>query len=363
MDLLKDPIALKFLRRGAVMMAQTGHEWWDTKRDLEEILFPRLAEKRIRTIQVARRGLLKSDGVIVLDDTDQPSVCYTRTTKAKPYYTLGREMLTGGTIPQVAGPHVCSQRSKGVPLDETRETLVTKGGRYLHLIGFEVSEASRITKDKKEDTDTRCGWYPLAEKGKDRAACLASIKAETGRDWKKSACTFCPFAINGRKGQATTLDRFEEWPDEAALPLMMEEVAIRLNPTQGLAGMNRKTRLGIRLRDLMAARPKLAPALAAHEARMDQSTWALYQVQRIRSGSNARRILATRTGTRTEMEAAVRRVGARAETETLAGITRAWWTRRDDTEEFYVAAPFVVREKARPGFKERWHKTTTSQAA
>ncbi|MCG5212005.1 hypothetical protein [Streptosporangium sp. KLBMP 9127] len=158
------------------------------------MLFPRLAAARVRTIQVARRGPLKQHGVTILDDTDQPTTCCTRPTRERPYWTLGQEMRLGGTIPQLAGAKKCSQKAKGVPLDVIRETRVTCGRRYLHLVGFEVNEAPRIAKDKAHDTDLRCGWYPLAEQGKDRAACQAGIKNKTGRDWGKSACTFCVIA-------------------------------------------------------------------------------------------------------------------------------------------------------------------------
>ncbi|MDP4510316.1 hypothetical protein [Nonomuraea turcica] len=83
------------------------------------------------------------------------------------------------------GP-VGDQVLKGTPLDEVREQRVTRGRRSLHLIGSEVREAKRIAKDQEHDTDLRCGWYPLAEAGNHRAACLAGIKDKTGRTWGKS---------------------------------------------------------------------------------------------------------------------------------------------------------------------------------
>lgn len=61
-------------------------------------------------------------------------------------------------------------------------------------------------------------------------------------------------------GQARTLDRFELFPAEGALPLTMEEIAFRLNPAQGLAGMDKTTRVGIRLQTLMAERAARASA-------------------------------------------------------------------------------------------------------
>ncbi|HEX4811557.1 MAG TPA: hypothetical protein VFV66_02250 [Nonomuraea sp.] len=117
LDLLRDPIALRYLRQGAVMMAQTGHEWPDTKRDLEEVLFPRLAAARVRTIQVARRGLLKSAGPVVLDDTDQPTVCHTRPTPG------------GGTSPS-AGRCCWQARSRRFP-DRANAASAPRGPRWM----------------------------------------------------------------------------------------------------------------------------------------------------------------------------------------------------------------------------------------
>ncbi|MER7363487.1 hypothetical protein [Nonomuraea wenchangensis] len=364
LELLRDPIALRYLREGAVMMAQTGHEWPDTADDLEQVLFPRLAEARVRTIQVARRGLRKRDGVVILDDTDRPNTCYIRPTPGRWYFTLGREMLLGGTIPQLSGARTCSQRSKGTPLDEVREQQVTRGRRYLHLVGFEVREARRIARDQRYDTDLRCGWYPLAEQGKDRAACLAGIRDKTGRTWSgKSACSFCPFSLTGPTGRTRTLDRFERFPEEGALPLAMEEVAVRLNPAQGLAGMDKRTRTGIRLLTLMAARPALAPILAEHQARLERIRWAVYLVQRaVLTPTNVpRRIVALHTGNRAEMQAQLDQLARHAQVDEIGGVRRVWRRRRGPAlptaEEFYVAAPFIGAEKHRPGFWRMWGRT------
>ncbi|MFD9950625.1 hypothetical protein ACFWYW_58055 [Nonomuraea sp. NPDC059023] len=160
-----------------------------------------------------------------------------------------------------------------------RERDVTRGCRY--LISYEVREASRIAKDRAFDTELRCGSYPLADQGKDRAACLAGIKGQD-RPCLRQECLhlLCLFALTTQAGRARALDRFENNPGEAALPLMLEEVAIRLNPTQGLAGMDRRTRQGLRLRDLMAART----TLTEYQTRLQRNTWALHRVQRATLG-------------------------------------------------------------------------------
>ncbi|GGO81254.1 hypothetical protein [Nonomuraea cavernae] len=152
----------------------------------------------------------------------------------------------------------------------------------------------------------------------------------------------------------------ETFPAEGALPLALEEIAFRLNATQGLAGMDRRDRAGILLRDLMADRSALAAVLAEHEARLDRITWALYQVQRavISPRQVPRRIVAVRTGTRSAMEAAVLQLGTCCELAEQKRVRRAWRKRRGSgqptAEEFFVAAPFIAAEKHRPGFWARW---------
>ncbi|WP_329431331.1 hypothetical protein OG339_48035 (plasmid) [Streptosporangium sp. NBC_01495] len=360
LDLLSSPIGRKNL---TVMIAQTGHEWPITKEFMEQVVFPQLRRHRIRTLQVARRGPRKRDGVVVLGDTDQPRICYTRPTRQRPYFTLGQEMLASGTIPQITGARKCSQKAKGVPLDEVRAERVTRGQRFLHLIGFEINEASRIAKDKNADTELRCGVYPLAEQGLDRAACVRGLATHTGgRTAGKSACTFCPFSLTNVEGRARTLTRFAQFPAEARLPLAMEEIAVRFNQAQGLAGVDRKSGRGIRLLNMMRQRPELASILHEHERTISTCTWSLYRVQRavIGPAQAARRICAEQTGSRAQMEDALLGLGhAGYDMDEVDGIPRVWIHRRGEApptvEEFVVAAPHTLREKARPGFWPMWH--------
>jgi hypothetical protein len=101
----------------------------------------------------------------------------------------------------------------------------------------------------------------------------------------------------------------------------MEEVTFRLNPTQGLADMDKATRVGILLRDLMADRPALASVLADHYARLERIRWAVYLVQRaILTPTNvARRIIAIETDSWAAMEAAIGQLGRLSEQCDAAG--------------------------------------------
>ncbi|MET7339471.1 hypothetical protein [Nonomuraea sp. NPDC005650] len=140
----------------------------------------------------------------------------------------------------------------------------------------------------------------------------------------------------------------------------MEEIAFRLNPTQGLVGMDKTTRVGIRLRDLMAERAALAPVLADHHARLERISWAVYRVQRaiLTPTTVARRIVAIETGSWAAMEAAIDRLSTTYQVEELGGVRRAAHRRRGallpTQEEFYVAAPYIGPEKHRSSFWRMW---------
>jgi hypothetical protein len=117
----------------------------------------------------------------------------------------------------------------------------------------------------------------------------------------------------------------------------------------------------------MAGRAEFAPVLAEHERRLNRITWAVYRVQRAILGPTnvARRIYAAQTGTRAEIEAAIQSSAhTNCETDEAGGVRRAWRRRRDaelpTTEEFSVVAPYIGREKRRPGFWKMWARASTN---
>src|SRR5262249_54922831 len=60
-----------------VVSAQTGNEFPDTKRMVEEHVFPLMRGQGVRYVQLARAGLLRQEGIVVLSDTRRPEVLHT----------------------------------------------------------------------------------------------------------------------------------------------------------------------------------------------------------------------------------------------------------------------------------------------
>jgi hypothetical protein len=63
---LADPTSRDFeLSDLTVISSQVGLEDQETRRQMEELLFPRLRRARVRTVQIARRGPRQADGCTV----------------------------------------------------------------------------------------------------------------------------------------------------------------------------------------------------------------------------------------------------------------------------------------------------------
>ncbi|MGY4101973.1 hypothetical protein ACW2Q0_20850 [Nocardia sp. R16R-3T] len=201
-----DPESRDFdLAELCVVTAMVGDEWEDTARDVTEVVLPLLARHRIRFIQIGRADRRVRDngtGVVVFADSRSPQRLY-----IEGAYTLGTEMLTAGTQPQVGGSRRCSMSAKGEALDPVIAA-ITHGRPYRHVVGFEAGELSRARRDAEYDTTLRRGEYPLISWGWDRERVLAYIDEKTGRAWQKSACVFCPFALVTAANRAATLARY-----------------------------------------------------------------------------------------------------------------------------------------------------------
>lgn len=112
---LADPTSRDFeLSDLTVVSAQVGLEDQETGRQMEELLYPWLRRARVRTVQIARRGPRQADGLVVLDNTREPTRCFTGGSG----YTLYDELISAGTVPQYAnGQRRCSLKWKGWPID------------------------------------------------------------------------------------------------------------------------------------------------------------------------------------------------------------------------------------------------------
>jgi len=71
-----------------ILTSQTLGEWGHTGYLNEQYLYPVLAEKGIRTVQIMRAGPSTKDGYLILDDTRQPKRCWIRGRQADPSHPL-----------------------------------------------------------------------------------------------------------------------------------------------------------------------------------------------------------------------------------------------------------------------------------
>jgi hypothetical protein len=335
-----------------VLTAMVGDEWADSKEAVETHVLPLLREAGVRYVQVARRGHSESDGIEILDDSTAPTRLH-----IEGVYALSTELLDAGTIPTSGGLRKCSLKFKGWVLDTFLERDLA-GVPYVHVIGFEADELSRVAKDQSfGGVGERTASYPLVEWGWNRAACLAYIRAATGLDWAKSACTFCPFS----QGRGEVLGRYQTNPEAAASVLLMEASALALNPRMKL--FSRKS-----MHEIMRREGNLG-ALRAFQARLDASEWAVYHVRRaFRSVSIADRSVERLAvcGSRADAEALLATKG-RVVREGEHSFAYVHVTAKDCTfpctEEYYVVGPAIAKPKTQKAFAKSWAKASAADVA
>ena len=350
------------LERSVVIVAMTGSESPITGQLAQAYILPRLSRWGIRLVQIARAGPYQEDGVTILDDSRHPTELHMAGD-----FTLFTEMVRAGTIPQLGGERRCSMKAKGVPGDETIAT-VTRGERYWQIMGYELDEKKRCTKDTASNDDRRTGVYPLATSwGWTREICERFIHQQLGVWWPKSACTFCVFALSNKAGRARVLAMFAHDPELAYEALVMEQISVALNPTQTLL------RDGT-LYDLMATTPGQRPALELFEQRLNAMPWALVEVRRAmdaknrdphKRGTSARDLLIHSTGSRADIDAALSNAAdlrGEAIDRTDGRYPRVWIRRRQTlyptTEHLLTIAPALVVNKTAPAFPKLWFRIT-----
>lgn len=336
-----------------VITAMTGDEWPRSGELVSEHILPLLREYGIRYMQVARHGAHKADGITILSDTGAPFRLF-----IEGDYKLSQEMIGNGTVPQMGGIRKCSMKSKGEVIDAVLAGLLD-GAPFLHAIGFEVNELSRAIRDARYNTAQRTGFYPLVEWGWDRARCEAYITEKTGATWIKSACTFCPFALGNKAGQARVQDMFAIEAAAGLRALVMEFVSYSLNPRQALIKE-------AKLADLLAASGRHQVVMDLFRKALDAMPWRIYEVRRVAMPTSAdpakgvwnRSLRSIAEGTREEMltELALLADLEDADLETGAdGVTRAYLARRGETfpahEHLYVAAPAGAQDKEPKAFR------------
>jgi hypothetical protein len=83
-----------------VVTAMVGAEWPDTGDDFEKYILPLFRQYGIRFVQVARKGHLEKDGIVILDDSRATERLYMAGA-----YTLTQELESAGTVPQCGSEH------------------------------------------------------------------------------------------------------------------------------------------------------------------------------------------------------------------------------------------------------------------
>lgn len=339
----------------ALVVAMTGHESAATHDAMSRLVLPRLAEHSIRLVQVARsqrKTTRAGDGVVVLDDSRHPATLH-----AAGAFTLGDEMLSAATLPQLGGSRICSVHSKGDALDPVIAR-ITKGKRYRHVIGFEANEVARSKKDRLHDTTWRTGEYPLQEWGWTRERCHRFLLDTLGESVPKSCCGFCPFAMSTAAGRSVVVDRYRREPQLGAEAMFLEHVARSINPAQTLIQASS-------VADLVT-KSGLVEVKALFDQRLSTSAWSLYEVRRVvrpgrdgKAGITARSLRVLATDSRTVVAELLTRqpgVPVRGEDGILRHVLRH--RTAGGVDHLFVAAPAGAESKQRSGFEQWWQEAT-----
>ena len=291
-----------------VVTAQVGEEHKkDTIRDCEARMLPLLKQHGVRFVELARRGFHEEDGIVVMQDTREP-------TKLHPegVFSLSSYLMRSGTVPQFGGEHRCAMKFKAFVIEtwlalefqhleltkpvyhvfgyNSEETTRTDKSEYhiqrhnadklipapkppLMVFGFNSEEGTRVERSMLYDGPSRTGHYPLDEWGWTRAKCIGYILQQAGIIWRKSACSFCPFCAEATKGEPDAVRRWEESPEDTAKGMLVEYNSLCFNP-RGHLYRDRA------LQDVVN-RIGVTAVQEAFQRKLAEIDWALYRVRRI----------------------------------------------------------------------------------
>jgi hypothetical protein len=293
----------------------------------------------------------------VLDDCTQPERLHLRG------YKLSDEMLSAGTLPQVGGARVCSIHAKANCLEPVIAS-VTAGRRYRHVLGFEAGETSRAAKDSLFNTERRTGWYPLLDWGWDRARCLDFIAETAHRQWPKSACSYCVFAMTTASGRQAVVERYRREPQAGAQALFLETVARSLNERQTLIAGSSAADLVTRLA-WSKCRPDSSGCSTSANTPSTRSAGLRADHRRVPTAGESppAQCEPRARGSRRQMNDELRQRGGDRQLGTDDIVRHILREERGEQlpalEHFYVVCPAVVDDKARPGFESWWQEATT----
>lgn len=379
------PCALEEL---LVLTAQTGDEYADTGSLCERYILPLLRKERIRFVEVARRGHLEKDGIVVLADSRSPDLMH-----MDGAYKLSDELRAAGTVPQFGGEHRCSLKFKAFVIETWLRDRFQHPAR--HAFGYSLEEPKRVAKSEQAianrvafgfsteelgradraasyDRPNRIGFYPLIEWGWSRQMCLDYLFSKLGVVWEKSACVYCPFNQLG----PDALRRHKRHPVQVAQALHLELVSLTLNPR----GMLYKKQSLHEYTDQNGDHE----AIGLFRKQLSAQPWRIYRVRRIygakkdahgqqlldRKGQALRAVEhhseeVSMDRAKQLLEAEAGRIGAVLEMR--RGIAYLYHRRAGaeypTREEYLVAGPAVVEVKARYGlewFEEQWEARQSS---
>ncbi len=179
-----------------VLTAQTGDEYDDTRMLCEEHILPLLRAHQVRFVEVARRGHLEKEGIVVLSDSRAPASMH-----MDGAYKLSDELRASGTVPQFGGEHRCSLKFKafvietwlrerfqvpakhafGYSLDELKRVAKSEQAMADRVaFGFSSEEPGRAHRASSYDRPNRIGFYPLIEWGWTRQMCSDYLLSKLG---------------------------------------------------------------------------------------------------------------------------------------------------------------------------------------
>jgi hypothetical protein len=379
-----------------IVTSQVGEEHkHDTIKHMTERTLPMIRERGIRFVELARRGPLEEDGIVVLQDTRQPVELH-----PDGVYKLSDELLRSGTVPQFGGEHRCAMKFKAFVIEawlsyefqfnhreapiyhvfgynaeersrigKSDEAILLHNGERqqerpnkapLMVFGFNDEEGIRVARSKEYDGPHRTGTYPLLEWAWGRQKCLDYIFEKSGIHWKKSHCAGCPFCKEASKGEPDAVQRWRDAPEETAHWLNVEFNSMCMNPRGQLY---RDTSLREQV-----TKAGVKEALDAAARVLSSIQWGVYRVRRVYTakGKAFRAVERIKVGKHEEMQMEIHSMAYRIgnlDIQVQNGIAYAYFIRRTEDvypsrEGFYVAAPCYMDTKLRGElemFEFRWN--------
>jgi hypothetical protein len=231
---------------------------------------------------------------------------------------------------------------------------------YKHVICYNRDERSRAEGDDVYATQTRDPVHPLIGWNWSRTRCLRLLYDKFGIIWRKSTCSFCPFA-----GSSASLPglmrRMRLYPERAVEALLTEYRALFFNPRSRMFGRHS---LHERLVD-----DGNHVALQRFEQQLNQAQWSVYEVRRLffarkgdptSKGPGWRSTRTRFTGTRAQARSWIRRhVGA------VTDNTGRFWLRGQQPADSYPRVEHFIGmslagtlDKERPSFAKHWAAVT-----